>query len=115
MATLDTATAFGPSAFGPLRFRAVLGGVASDWKPVGTLVRLPRLDPVRCPDKRGTCELTGGAMFLIASLSATPGFEKPVEVAEGFPGESLTVPHPVGGQLYLRLRDNPAAIARITG
>ena len=115
VATLDTSKAFGPSVFGHLRFRAVHDGVASDWKPLGTLVRLPRLDRLRCSGKRDVCELTGSAIFLIAALSATPGFEKPVAVPEGYPGDSLTVPHPVGGQLYLKLRDNPAAIARIAG
>jgi len=115
VATLDAATAFGPSVFGPLRFRAVHDGVASDWHALATLVRLPKLDRLRCPEKRGPCELTGSDMFLVQAVSATPGFEKPVEVPEGYPGDSLTVPHPQDGQLYLKLRDNPAAIGRIAG
>lgn len=115
VATLDNAKAFGPSVFGPLHFRAVHNGVASDWQPLGTLVRVPNLHQLRCPAERGACELTGSDMFLIAALSATPGFEKPVEVPEGYPGDSLTVPHPVRGQLYLKLRDNPAAVGRISG
>ncbi|UAJ11146.1 hypothetical protein [Polymorphobacter megasporae] len=115
VAALDAATAFGPSVFGPLHFRVVHDGVASDWQDLGTLVRLPKLDRLRCADKRGACALTGSGLFLIAAVSATPDFAKPVEVPEGYPGDNLAVPRPVDGQLYLKLRDNPAAIARIGG
>lgn len=113
VATLDTATAFGPSIFGPLRFRLVHDGVASDWQPLGTLVRLPAIQQLRCAAGRGECELIGTRLFLIAALSATPGFERLTEVPDGFTGDRLTVPRPTGGQLYLRLRDNPATDARI--
>ena len=41
MATLDPLKSFGPSAFGPLRFRAVDGNLKGDWQPLATLVRLP--------------------------------------------------------------------------
>ena len=35
--------ALGTSAFGPLRYRMVSSGVAGDWRPLATVVRLPVL------------------------------------------------------------------------
>ena len=43
VATFDPTKAFGFSAFGPLKFRLVNKGVAGDWQPLVTLVRLPVL------------------------------------------------------------------------
>ena len=41
---------FGASAFGPVRVRAISAdGVAGDWLPLGTLVRLPGFKDLRCP------------------------------------------------------------------
>jgi hypothetical protein len=50
LATLDPLKSFGPSAFGPLRFRPVdANGEKGDWQPLLTLVRLPELKELRCP------------------------------------------------------------------
>ena len=50
MAILQPLKAFGPSAFGPLRLRAVApDGTAGDWLPLATLVRLPTLTALTCP------------------------------------------------------------------
>jgi hypothetical protein len=50
MAVLQPLKAFGPSAFGPLRLRAVApDGTAGDWLPLATLVRLPTLTALSCP------------------------------------------------------------------
>src|SRR3546814_1604697 len=43
LASLEPAKAFGFSAFGPLKFRPVVNGVAGDWQALATLVRLPVL------------------------------------------------------------------------
>jgi hypothetical protein len=49
-ATLQPMKAFGPSAFGPIRLRAVApDGSAGDWLPLVTLVRLPSLVSLSCP------------------------------------------------------------------
>ena len=48
LATLDTGHAFGTSIFGPLQFRLVQDGAASDWQPLGALVRLPNLQTLKC-------------------------------------------------------------------
>ena len=53
VARLDPAKAFGSSAFGPLRFRVVADGVPGSWVPLATLVRLPRLTSLECPDHGG--------------------------------------------------------------
>ncbi len=50
LATLQPLKAFGPSAFGPIRLRAVApDGTAGDWLPLVTLVRLPTLVSLSCP------------------------------------------------------------------
>jgi hypothetical protein len=110
VATLDTAKAFSPSAFGALRFRIVQDGVAGDWQPLGVLVRLPTLHELSCARASGPCELSGANLFLIQSVAADAGFEHAVKVPEGFPGHVLTVPHPTGGRLYLKLRDDPDVV-----
>lgn len=48
-AVLDPMKLLGPSAFGPLKFRALSGdGVEGDWQPLVNLVRMPGLKGVRC-------------------------------------------------------------------
>lgn len=50
LATLQPLKAFGPSAFGPVRMRAVApDGTAGDWLPLVTLVRLPTFTGLSCP------------------------------------------------------------------
>lgn len=50
LATLQPLKAFGPSAFGPIRLRAVApDGTTGDWVPLVTLVRLPTITSVSCP------------------------------------------------------------------
>jgi hypothetical protein len=111
VATLDPAKAFGPSAFGALKFRVVASGVAGDWQPLATLVRLPLLKDLKCPaTPELACKLSGANLFLVDAVSVDPKFRHAVEVPDGFPGYALPVPHPIGGQLYVRLRDDPSVI-----
>jgi hypothetical protein len=50
LATLQPMKAFGPSAFGPIRARAIAAdGSDGDWLPLVTLVRLPTLTRLSCP------------------------------------------------------------------
>ena len=114
LVSVTPAAVLGASAFGPLRARVVRDGVAGEWVALGTLVRLPRLAQLTCPpDAAAQCSLSGDGLFLIAALSATPGFEQAVAVPDGYPNAAIAVPHPIGGTLYLRLRDDPGSIARI--
>jgi hypothetical protein len=111
VATLDPAKQFGPSAFGPLKFRVVADGVPGDWQPLATLVRLPLLKELKCPvTPELACKLSGANLFLVGAVSTDPKFHHPVEVPDGFPGYALPVPHPVDGQLYVKLRDDPSVI-----
>ncbi len=109
--TLNSAKAFGRAAFGPLQFRVNAGGVAGDWQPLATLVRLPALKAIDCPaTSELACKLSGSDLYLIDSLSNDPQFAHPVQVPEGFLGSALPVPHPGAGSLYVKLRDDPAVI-----
>jgi len=111
LATLDTGKAFAPSASGPLRFRILEKGVASDWQPLATLVRLPSFRDLKCPDAPDQpCKLTGSKLFLVDSLSNDPQFDHSTQVPEGFPGYVLTVPRPTNGQLYVKLHDDPSVV-----
>ncbi|HVT97667.1 MAG TPA: hypothetical protein VHE33_09180 [Acidobacteriaceae bacterium] len=115
LATLDPDKAFGASAFGPLKFRVVEDSTAGDWQPLATLVRLPELHDLKCPpgdDQQ--CRLSGSNLFLVDSVASDPEFAHPIQVPDGFPGYVLPVPHPEGGQLYLKLRDDPSVVNQVT-
>lgn len=111
LVTVDPQQAFGFSAFGPLTFRPVVESVAGDWQPLVTLVRLPTLKDLACPaNTEQACKLTGTDLFLVESVSGSPAFDAAVQVSEGFPGNTLPVPHPVEGRLYVKLRDDPSVV-----
>ena len=115
VARLDPEKSLGPSAFGPLQFRVAANGVAGDWQPLATLVRLPLLEDLECPsNSEQACNLSGSNLYLVDSVSNDPQFSRPVQVPDGFPGYSLPVPHPIGAQLYVKLRDDPSVISRAT-
>ena len=109
MGVFEPLKSFGPSAFGPLRFRAVAeDGRRGDWIPLATLVRLPTLKEVRCPDSPDKqCRLSGTNLFLVESVASDPQFTHNVPVPAGFVDSSLNVPRPNGTLLYLKLRDDP--------
>jgi hypothetical protein len=111
VATIDPERALGPAAFGPLRYRVVDAGVAGDWHPLATLVRLPVLKDLECPPAPApACMLVGDNLFLLAAVSDDPQFRRPVTVPDGFAGQEIAVPRPNGPQLYVRLRDDPSAV-----
>ncbi|TPG17555.1 hypothetical protein EAH87_12605 [Sphingomonas koreensis] len=110
--SLEPAKALGVSAFGPLRFRVVQNGVAGDWAPLTTLVRLPRLTGISCK-QAGACTLSGADLFLLDAVAGNPAYTDAAAVPEGFTGASLSVPKPTDGRLYLRLRDAPALKASV--
>jgi len=107
---------FGSSAFGPLRARVISSsGVAGDWLPLGTLVRLPGFKELQCPRAAGRpCTLTGANLFLAAAIAATPEFDNATNVPPDFTGTQLSVPHPANGVLYVKLRDDPATVQTLT-
>jgi hypothetical protein len=113
LAQLDPLKSFGPSAFGPLQFRAVSADNAKgDWQPLANVVRLPSLKEIRCPDAPDQqCKLSGTNLFLIDSVASNAQFTNPVPVPVGFVGSTLNVPRPNGTLLYIKLRDDPAAVS----
>ena len=116
VATLDPLKAFGPSAFGPLQFRAIgTDGGKGDWQALAVLVRVPVLKEIRCsakPDK--PCQLSGASLYLIDSVASDPQFTHTAPVPAGFLDATLSVPHPGETGLYLKLRDDPSAISTAT-
>jgi hypothetical protein len=115
LASLDPLKSFGPSGFGPLRFRPVAAnGEKGDWQPLVTLVRLPMLKELRCPDAADQqCTLQGTSLYLLDSVSTDAQFQQSVAVPDGFAGSSLSVPHPAGTELYVRLRDDRTAVDKV--
>jgi hypothetical protein len=113
---VDPLARFGSSAFGPVEARAMSAdGVTGDWLPLGTLVRLPGFKELRCPRAVAKpCTLSGTNLFLAASIAATPDFDNATDVPPEFTGTQLSVTHPSGGILYLRLRDDPATVQTLT-
>jgi hypothetical protein len=116
LAVLDPLKSFGPSAFGPLRFRPVdANGAAGDWQPLANLVRIPTLKEIRCPDSPDKqCTLSGTNLYLIDSVASDAAFTHAVPVPVGFADSTLAVPRPNGTLLYLKLRDDPAAVNAAT-
>ena len=115
LALLDPLKSFGPSAFGPLQFRAVSADDAKgDWQPLANVVRLPALKEIRCPDAPDQqCKLSGTYLFLLDSVASNAQYTNPVPVPVGFVGSSLSVPRPNGTLLYIKLRDDPASVSAV--
>jgi hypothetical protein len=112
--SIRPSSVFGPSTFGPLQFRLVKHGVAGDWQPLATLVRLPVLTNLVCPAASdSSCVLQGRQLFLLDSVASDLKFESAVQIPEGFSASSLVVPHPTQGRLFIKLRDNPSTIDAI--
>ena len=113
---LEPLARFGSSAFGPLQARVTtVDGLASDWLPLGTLVRLPGFKELHCPrNPNRACTLTGTNLFLAESIGASPEFENAIEIPADFTGTQLSVPHPANNLLYLKLRDDPATVQTLT-
>ncbi len=116
MGSVEPLARFGTSAFGPVHVRVLSAdGASGDWLPLGTLVRLPGFKDLRCPHAQAKpCTLTGTNLFLADSFAATSDFENPSDVPQDFTGTQITVPHPSGGTLYLKLRDDPQTVQTLT-
>ncbi len=108
LASLDPLKAFGPSAFGALRFRPVnASGIAGEWQLLANLVRVPSFKDVHCPDTPDRqCTLSGANLFLLDSVASNAQFTRNATVPAGFSGATLSVPRPNGTLLYFKLRDD---------
>jgi hypothetical protein len=116
LAVVEPLSKFGSSAFGPVQARAISAdGVAGEWLPLGTLVRLPGFKELHCPRSLSKpCTLSGTNLFLADSVASSPEFDNAVDVPADFTGTQLTVPHPVSGVLYLKLRDDPDTVQTLS-
>ncbi|PYX37909.1 MAG: hypothetical protein DMG81_13050, partial [Acidobacteria bacterium] len=112
LAVLDPLKTLGGSVFGPLRFRPVdPNGVAGDWQPLVSIVRVPTLKEVSCPDSPDKqCTLAGTNLFLVDSIASDSEFKHSAPVPIGFSQPTIAVPRPNGTLLYLKLRDDPASV-----
>jgi hypothetical protein len=116
VATLDPLKAFGQSAFGPLAMRPVAAdGTTGDWTRLGVLVRTPEINSVDCTSADAvTCMVNGNKLFLVQSFGAAKDFAKSADVPTGFAQSEFAVPVPAdGATLYLKLRDDPGAVAMV--
>ena len=116
--TVDLKKAFGESTFGILRLRAVPGdGTFGEWITLGRLVRIPRITAVRCTKVESpTCMIEGSNLFLAQAISMTKDFKLSVPVPNGFDEPNFALPTknlPQGSALYMKLRDDPEAVATI--
>ncbi len=74
-------------------------------------MRLPGFKELRCPHNPARpCALTGTNLFLAASIAATEDFDNAADLPPEFTGTQISVPHPVNGVLYLKLRDDPETV-----
>lgn len=116
VAVLDPLARFGPSAFGPMQLRALSpDGVAGDWVPIGTLVRIPQFTDMHCfRSTSRPCTLSGNNLFLVTAICNNPDMSDALDVPPEFAGTELTLPSVVRngntGTVYLRLRDDPQTV-----
>lgn len=99
----------------PAALPTELNAPASDWVPLGTLVRLPVLARLQCPQEATQpCSLIGTNLFLLESVAADPGFTTAVPVPDGFTGSTLSIPHISGTMFFLKLRDDVSTVNSAT-
>ena len=116
VATFDPLARFGSSAFGPIQLRAVApDGVTGDWIPLGSLIRFPQFDSLRCYHSAvRPCTLTGKNLFLVTSIGTTPEMANAQQIPPEFTGTELTLSDLPTAQglatVYLHLRDDPLTV-----
>ncbi|MGI8772944.1 MAG: hypothetical protein ACR2JE_16090 [Acidobacteriaceae bacterium] len=107
----------GSSASSPSAASAQAGAAASA-QPGGAgaaSVAAPKAageTPTTDPDAQ--CTLTGSSLFLIDSVGSDAQFAHSISVPDGFNGTTLSVPRPLNGQLFFRLRDDASVANTFT-
>jgi len=113
VASVAPAALLGAAVAGPIRVRAWQGEVASDWQALALVVRLPVLRGFDCPAGGSECTLAGRDLFTVAAVGGTADLAGAAVLPAGFVGGSVAVPRPVGGALFLRLRDAGDQVVRV--
>jgi len=111
--TFTPAALLGPAVAGPLRVRVWQGEVASDWRTLALVARLPGLRSLDCPAGAGACTLSGRDLFTVAAIGTTPDLAGAVTLPAGFVGDKVAVPRPAGDRLFLRLHDAGDAVVGV--
>lgn len=112
----------GATVHGPLRLRIVGADGPSRWAPIGTAIRLPRVEAATCTGGASpACTLTGSRLFLIQAIAGSDRFDPAQSIPDGYTAPTITValPTATGGtaqdiMLFLRLRDAAQAIGVVT-
>jgi hypothetical protein len=101
LATFQPLRAFGASAFGPIRLRAVApDGTDGDWLPLVTLVRLPSFTSLSCPlaapqappSRTKAAKLPAVASTIVAAASAPDSDADTSDAASAAPPAAAPVP-----------------------
>ena len=76
---------------------------------------MPAIKEIRCPESPDkACHLSGTNLFLIDSVASDPDFTHTTPVPTGFIDSTLSVLHPNGTTLYIKLRDDPSMVNTMT-
>ncbi len=119
LATLDPRKSFGPSIFGPLRFRPIAeDGTAGDWQPLGVVVRLPVVSGISCPRiPRRTEPVPDPVVPAEAAPAATPSADSGATTAPATlqPGAGLNNPAPAETSTASSASDGAPASCTLRG
>jgi hypothetical protein len=113
IADLVPAAVLGSAGYGPARFRLVKDGLPGEWRPLGTVARLPVIRAVSCGEADGRCTLNGTSLYLLRSIvpAGSPGEATPIQ--DGFTGDTVQIARSPARRWRVELRDAPAADASI--
>jgi hypothetical protein len=110
----DVINFFSPHATGNAAIFPGRNWHTDETQPLVTLVRLPTLKELRRPEaSEKQCTLQGTGLYLLDSVSTDGQFQQSTPVPDGFAGSTLSVPHPTGTELYVKLRDDPTAVNKV--
>jgi hypothetical protein len=98
-------TASSPAAT-PSPASATPSGAAATPAQSGSAGAAPAPQP---NDTDAQCTLAGSSLFLIDAVGSDAQFAHSITVPDGFNGTALSVPRPLNGQLFVRLRDDTSA------
>jgi hypothetical protein len=119
LANLQPLKAFGPSAFGPIRARAVApDGSTGDWLPLVTLVRLPTLTRLSCPVITAAAVVPAThsrAAKLAGATAATAAAAVPVAAVADQPAAVAPAPDAATGAVPVSVAASPSTQSAPTG
>lgn len=111
LAFLNPEKAFGASAFGPMQFRVVTSDSASDWQPLGVLVRTPTVQSFSCSAHTQAKATAAGVAAHAGTAALSASTPAPAPAAEGVEAEASSEGRCVlnGTNLFLIASASPDA------